>query len=268
MKKHWEKKLMTKLKNKKNIKNTLKRMLFENIKIKLLCFVLAVITYILIGFFQRDEKIFSCKLQVTGLKSPFTISNEIPDYIKIVIKDKPRIIDKITDNDFTVSLDLSNIEETNTYNIKLKANTPAEMQSFFSSMDLIPNNLKVTIEKLDEKNVPVVINYIGNLEDGYIIRKTSIDPQEVTIQGAEKLLSKVKFIETEKININGEKQSFKKEVNLVSPYHIIKILGFTKAQVIFDIEKESNFVTFKYENVYFDNLKPQFKAWLERVPVY
>jgi YbbR domain-containing protein len=225
-------------KNKNNFSKILKKIFFENIKIKIICFILAIITYLLVGYFQRSEKIFYTKLNIIDLKETLTISNELPSSIKITIRDKNKVLEKISESDFNVRLDLSNIEKNTDNEMKLKYDIPKEMQSFFSSIKLEPDSLKVSIEKLSEKNVPIIANSTGNLESGYVITRTIIDPSEVRIQGPERLLSKIKFIETEKININEEKESFIREVNLISPHHLVKIIGKEKIEISFEIEKE------------------------------
>jgi len=253
-----------KIKTNKNILRLLKKIFFENFKIKAVCFVLAVLTYFMVGIFQRGEKVVFCKLNIVGLKDSYTISSDIPEVIKVVVRDKQRILDKINENDFNLTLDSSLFDNNKTNEIPINYNVPGEMQSFFSTIDLIPSKIKVNVEKLSEKTVPIAINYVGKLEPGFMIKKTTIEPYEVRIQGAEKLINKIKFIETEKIIVNGENKFFKREIFLLTPNRFIKIIGKGKAEVTFEIEKEANFLTYKFESVYFKNLKSQFKSWIEK----
>ena len=92
-------------------------------------------------------------------------------------------------------------------------------------VEIIPNKISVKVDKLVEKNIPVVVNYFGNLEENLILKKTVVNPTEVRIQGPERLINKLKFVETEKINIQGEEQSFYRDISLNIPYKNIKIIG-------------------------------------------
>jgi len=254
--------------NKGKVVKNIKTGFFENYKIKLACFFLAILMYFTIGFLQRSTKTFSSELKITNLRDYLVIANELPEMVKIIAKDKKNVFDKVTEEDFNVRLDLSEITNpTSTTNnneikVKLKWDVPEPMHSFFSSINIEPSELSVRIEKLIEKNVRVILIPIGKEAPGYIIKKVTIDPSVIRIQGPENIINKIDSINTETINIEGVKESFGRQVNLISEYPMVKALG--KVNVFFEVVEETGVVAFKYQKIKYENLKKQFKASIKK----
>ena len=244
--------------NKGNVVKNIKIKIFENFKIKVICFILAIAMYFSIAIFQRNIKTYSADLKITGLKDYLVISTKIPRTVKIIARDKQEVFDKITEEDFNIRLDLSNITGPNWYRIKLEWDVPKTMRSFFSTIKIDPKEIGLNIEKIAEKNVEIIINSIGTPANGYIVKRTTINPPSVRIQGPKSLINKIKSVKTETINIEGVKESFKRQVRLISNYSAIKVLG--KTDLYFEIIEETDEVAFRFYKVYFQNLKKQFKA--------
>ncbi|HOJ63700.1 MAG TPA: CdaR family protein [Spirochaetota bacterium] len=249
---------------KKNFFKRVKDLIFVDFKIKVICLSLAITTFVIISYIQTNEKVFSCPLTVVGLKENFIISNQIPDKIKVTVKNRQNILDKIVESDFKIRLNLSDIKSPDTYTIKLDWDVPKSMQSLFTpllftSVELNPEKINLNIERVVEKNVPIMLNSIGEVTKGYIIKSKSMDAYYVRIQGPENIINGIKYIETEKINIEGEIDSFKRIVNLVSPSPLIKFIDKTKVEVSFEISKDLEFITYRFNNLSIHNLNTNFK---------
>lgn len=244
--------------NKNKIIDNIKVVIFRDFRIKVTCFLLAIAMFLAISILQRHTKTYPSKLKIVGLRDYFVISNNIPDTVKIIAKDNPDVFDKITEEDFNVRLDLSQIDNTDIYQVKLKWDIPENMKSFFSTVRIEPKIIRVDIDSLAERNVDIIINTIGNPLSGYIVKRTSIDPPSIRIQGPQGIVYGLDSIKTETINIEGVKESFSRQVDLSTPYKSVKVLG--KADLYFEIIPESDLVSFEFEQVFFQNLKEQFKA--------
>ena len=244
--------------NKKEVVKDIKSRIFENFKIKLLCLLLAFVMYFSVSIFQRSTKIYSSDLKIVDLKDYLIISNNIPENIKIIAKDKPQVFNKVTEEDFNVRLNLSDIKTPNTYVRKLEWDIPGSMNSFFSLIKIDPKEITIDIDKLSEKNVDVMINAIGLPANGYIEKSSSVEPSSVRIQGPENILNKIDSVKTETINLEGVMESFRRQVNLTAGYSNVKILG--KAEVNYEIIEETDIIRLKFQEATFLNLKQQFKA--------
>jgi hypothetical protein len=73
-------------------------------------------------------------------------------------------------------------------------------------------------------------------------------------------LQTIETIDTERINIEGIKESFGRQVQIIPPSPLIKVLG--KVTVFYEVVEETDVVTFIYKKIEFENLKRQFKAFM------
>lgn len=243
----------------KSIFKNFKENIFKDIKIKIICFILGISTFIIISFIQTEEKIFLSPLIITGLKEDFIISSSIPTTVKVIVKDKKNTLDKIIDSDFKIKLDLSNINNIGNYNIKLNFDIPKSMQSIynsllFTSINLNPDKINLEIDNLVEKSVPIILKTVGKVASGYKIKQNTTSVYYVRIQGPEKIISNIKYIETEPINIEGEIESFRRTINLILPSPLIKFIGINKIDVFFEIVEDLETLTYRIDNILIHNL--------------
>lgn len=83
-----------------------------------------------------------------------------------------------------------------------------------------PDMVDVSISLLKSKQVPIKPILIGNLEEGYTIISTNLEPNTITVKGLEKDLAKLEMIETEAIDITNFKENKNIDVNLKIPESI------------------------------------------------
>ena len=198
--------------NKDKIAGNIISRFFDNFKIKLLCFLLALGLYLSVGLFvQRVSKTYTVNIKIENLKENLVISNNIPKTVKITVKDKPDVFDKISDYDFNVRLDLNDVLTPSKIKAKLKWDIPPQMKSLFGSIKVEPEEIEVETDELAEKNVSILINSVGMPAIGYIEKRAIVEPSSVRIQGPKSLLEKINSIKTEKISLEGLKESFSRQ---------------------------------------------------------
>ena len=201
------------------------RSFLSNLKIKIYCFLLAIAVYFLIGFFQTQNKTYTVNLKIENLKDYLVISNPLPETVKIVVRDKISVFDKISNEEFNARLDLSKIENSLKTKIRISYDIPKSMQSFFSHISLIPEEIEVDVEKLVEKNVNVNPSVVGEPAADYRLVKVITNPAVIRIQGPQSILAKIKSLNTENINISGVTESFTRSAQLVTGNANVKPLG-------------------------------------------
>lgn len=256
-------------KDKIKLFETLKNTFLVDINIKLLCFLLAVVFYIFVAYSQLSEKTFVTKIEIKGSDSSLVISNSLPETVKVVLSDKKSVLDKISESDINVVLDLTEPYQNGQgiYTSKLQWNTPKVMKSFFSSITVTPEILSVEIESIKEKSVPVITPSVGELKSGYILKQKKSNPSEVRIRGPISVIDSIDNIETEKIDINGETESFERFLKLNIKNPKVKIIGSDEVSVYYMILKKTESKTVKINKVFVENLNPQFSAVIENLPL-
>ena len=257
-----------KLKKGKNINKTIKERFLKDFRVKIICFLLALFSFIFIGIIQRDDQSFVCNLEVEGIEDGLVISNSIPTNIKITVYDRKVVLSKISNEDFNVKL-VVDAKEPGNYNYRVSWSVPKNIQSLFSTIELEPNNVNVCLEKLVEKSVPTNLNYY-NLESNYSIKDMSISPQYVRIVGPESYTKNINYIDTEKISLRGEFDNFKRDVPLIIPpnTHNLKIIGKDSATVSFSIVSDRVSRSFECHKILFKNLDSDLAATFKNPPIY
>ncbi len=243
----------------------------RNFSVKLICFFLALILYVFVAFSEQTEKTFVKKLQINGLSENLIISNSLPENIKIIVKDKKKVINKLSEDDFNVHINLESITESNgnEKTVKVEYNIPKIMASFFSSVTVIPESLAINVEAVKEKTVRLSVPTAGVLRPGYYIKERKIKPTDVRIYGPESIINSIKVVETERVDISDEFESFERHIRINSPSPKVKLQGMQSdtATVYFVLAKKQGNKTISVERVYLTDLDKKFSGKVTNTPV-
>lgn len=254
-----------------NVFSSLTTVIKRNFVVKLVCFFLALVLYVFVSFSEQAEKTFVKKLQVEGLSENLIISNSIPENIKIIVKDKKKVINKLSEDDFYVHINLDSMTNDigNEKTVKVEYNIPKIMASFFSSVTVIPESLVVNVEAIKEKAVRVSVPTAGVLRPGYYIKERKIKPTDVRICGPESIINSIKVVETERVDISDEFESFERHVRINSPDPKVKFQGLQNntATVYFVLAKKQGNKTISIERVYLTDLDKKFSGKVTNTPI-
>jgi YbbR domain-containing protein len=124
-----------------------------------------------------------------------------------VLVEGPRdAIDTLRSGEVTVVADMTDVEAgVRVIRLKLDANRlPANV----ISRDIEPRSIGVTVERVIEKEVPVIPNFEGQLPPGYEIIRWGITPERVRVSGAESQIRDVTELSTETVVLTGKTESF------------------------------------------------------------
>lgn len=260
-------------KNKKvgNIFSFFTEFMRRNFTVKLACFFLALILYVFVAFSEQTEKTFVKKLQIENLRDDLIISNSIPENIKVIVRDKKKVINKLSEDDFNVYINLDSItKDVSSEKIaKVEYNIPQTMASFFSSITVIPESFAVNVEAIKEKSVRLSVPTAGVLRPGYYIKERRIEPVDVRIYGPESIINSIKVVETERVDISDEFESFERHVRINSLDPKVRLQGMqsNNATVYFVLAKKQGNKTISIERVYLTDLNKKFSGRVTNTPV-
>ncbi len=180
---------------------------------------------------------FALWLGISGLRAPTTlrlknvtlntrVSNEMEmtntpiQEVDIVVTGDKRSVDRLNARDLIVSIDLSDVKSGD-QTVQLTPETVSlELPSGIKLDEIQPNKIAIRLEKVEEREVPVEVETEGNLADGFELYDTVVVPAKVRIRGAESFVKSLASISTEKINIEGLKDSYfarRIGLNVVNP---------------------------------------------------
>lgn len=135
------------------------------------------------------------ELEARGL----TLVNDKEVQINVKIKGQRKYITGIKKEDITVVADVSNISAAGTYNIRTNA---VISYGGVEVLEQKPSTVSVTVEKIDERPMPVEVVTKGKPKSGYRIGETSTSVEKVKIKGPESILGTIEKICVE-VDVSG-----------------------------------------------------------------
>lgn len=103
-------------------------------------------------------------------------------------------LNKLNNENITLKVDLSKVYEAGEYSLPFTPAYPGNIAgSEIQIQERLPSRIKLTVENLERKEVPVVLNYIGTVADGYVCEKDTavLEHETVMLSGPESVLDKI-----------------------------------------------------------------------------
>lgn len=162
--------------------------------------ILSVLIAILIWFLVLDQENpftertitvpLSSNVEVLEAKNLQIVGSSIPATVDIRIRGRKKRVDSVSSGDFSVFLDLSEVDGSGTQVIKVQ---PPE---YTGDKEIIilgtnPAAVRLHFEKIVGKQYPVNIEFTGNLPEGYQVVNQKVDPSIILIQEKEGTLSRI-----------------------------------------------------------------------------
>lgn len=175
---------------------------------------------------------------VTGLREPITIrqngitlqprlSNDLEitnspiTEVSLVLTGDRRKIDLIKSENLIVSIDLTDVPP-GPHDILLTPETVnIELPSGIKIDEIQPNKISVTLETVEEREIPVLVETEGSVAEGFeIYGKPTVIPEKVRVRGPSSFVKSLEFVSTEKIKIENRQADFTAQqvpINVVAP---------------------------------------------------
>lgn len=120
------------------------------------------------------------------------------DVVSVTVTAKRSILDKLSKTDIEAYADMKDYD-SDLNSVKIRA-----IVRNYDSATCITNpvNMRVRIEDLESKQLPITVETKGTPADGYKVGQTTVDPESVTISGPKSMVNKVaKAVVT--VDVNG-----------------------------------------------------------------
>lgn len=192
--------------------------LFENLPLKLVAFVLAVIIWILVVGEKRSEVRITVPLELRNLPSRMEITRQSNTQVEVAIRGFSSVIKQITPADIDVYVDLSNVVEgPNSFSLFADdIVVPLGAKVF----QISPSQIELQLAATSDKTVAVKPMVRGTPKEGYALGKVTAEPKVVMVTGARQLLNDLTSIETEVIPVDNVSEQIVQKVKLRLPFGI------------------------------------------------
>jgi len=187
--------------------------LSENWILKLLSLIFALVLWFFVMGERRQEIGFSVPLKLENIPQDLMLANEVPNLVDVRISGPRTLLMNLSPQDISISVDLKDLKPglTSFKRLDEKLNIPSALKV----TRLSPSFVDVKLERIKEKQVPVVVSIEGAPADGYRLVGTSLNPAKVTVIGAEGELKDIREVTTEAISVTDVTESFSLMVPLI-----------------------------------------------------
>ncbi len=196
--------------------------LFRNIVLKILALVFAITMWFFVVGEKGSEIGFLIPLELKGMPADLIVINEIKSHIDIRITGPKTLLAGLSPTQMGITLDLSKSKAGNNFFPLFPKDVKAPRGLKVTRVN--PTNIKVILEPLITKKVPIKVRLTGKPQKGFKLGEVSINPPEVQVTGAGKGIKSLKTISTQPIDINGTNNEIEEVILLdLSKLNLIKI---------------------------------------------
>ena len=222
---------------------------FQNIFFPLGAFSLATILWLFVISGDQYTMIIDFPIEARNLNAQKTYLKEVPNSAAVMLKGRGRdlfkafILQKYSG--FKLVLDLEGISQEyefflNNYFKKNPRRVVLPSSYKLSFVEIVyPNRIKISLDEIMKKTVPVSSNLLISLKDGYTqVGLIKLYPDSVNIVGPKAELDRINNINTIKDTLTNLSDVFNSGLNLILPNRLINC-SHTEVQCYLDIQQIS-----------------------------
>jgi hypothetical protein len=222
---------------------------FHNIFFPLGAFSLATILWLFVISGDQYTMIIDFPIEARNLNAQKTYLKEVPNSAAVMLKGKGRdlfkafILQKYSG--FKLVLDLEGISQEyefflNNYFKKNPRRVVLPSSYKLSFVEIVyPNRIKISLDEIMKKTVPVSSNLLISLKDGYTqVGLIKFYPDSVNIVGPKAELDRINNINTIKDTLTNLSDALNSDLNLILPNRLINC-SHTEVQCYLDIQQIS-----------------------------
>ena len=182
----------------------------ENLLLKVLAFVFALILWFFVMGEQKLEKGYPVPLELRNVPQGLMVTSEVPSLLDVRISGPRTVLLNLSPADLSIGVDLKGLAPGVTSFKRL--DEQLRLPRTLKITRLSPGVIDVRLEKIQNKTVPVRTVFSGVLPEGLKIEQLKLVPDQVVVTGAGSELKNVSDVETEPIDVTGVSESFHLEV--------------------------------------------------------
>lgn len=222
---------------------------FHNLFFPLGAFSLATILWLFVISGDQYTMIIDFPIEARNLNAQKTYLKEVPNSAAVMLKGKGRdlfkafILQKYSG--FKLVLDLEGISQEyefflNNYFKKNPRRVVLPSSYKLSFVEIVyPNRIKISLDEIMKKTVPVSSNLLISLKDGYTqVGLIKFYPDSVNIVGPKAELDRINNINTIKDTLTNLSDALNSDLNLILPNRLINC-SHTEVQCYLDIQQIS-----------------------------
>lgn len=205
----------------------------KNFGLRLAALVLAGVVWFIVSAPRREQtrqRMVTASLSLVGLPADLVITTDVRSSVAVRVKGRISYLRSLASQSLEASADLSQISKAGDVVITLRPqniNVPEDIEV----VDIVPNKVRFSIEKLGQRAVPIRPFLVGGPPDGYLVGQAVADPERALISGPMSQILKLSEVATERIIMTGRTETFVQNVPVVSDSPLVRVLFPLTTQV-------------------------------------
>lgn len=190
----------------------------HNAGLKLVSLICAVFVWATINVSERDaERVLEVPISLRKVERGLVVTNPPVKPVSVVVRGPRTILDGINERETRMTLDLTGYQPGEA---RIELNTGMlrpELKRHVKGVRVEPARIKVTLERLARRTLPVRADLGGMPAFGLTVASSQVEPAQVEVTGPASRLDDLKEVVTEPVDLRGEQElSAKRKVPLVS----------------------------------------------------
>jgi YbbR domain-containing protein len=182
----------------------LRELIRYNAGLKLVAIVLACFLWYSINALERDaERLVDVPVSIRRIPPDLIVTTPPTKPVTVTLRGPRNILDNIDEHKTRLVVDLS-AATAGEQRIELTGGMlDPELPRRLKALRMQPPRLKVTVEHLAKRRLPVRVDLAGAPALGYMVSESSVTPDHVEVSGPASKVNDLKEITTEPIDLHG-----------------------------------------------------------------
>ncbi|GEM_PF-2388947 len=182
----------------------LKKLLFDNLFAKILALLVSVLLWFYVSEQQQFQERLSVPLRLENIPETLTLLGDVPEDVEVLVRGQGRFL-RHRVRGLYVALDMSGATQGRYLRRFTPADVTVPLEEDVEILEILsPGILKADLDEVAVKSVPVIPTTESTPARGYArVGSPVVNPEEVTIRGAESIVSGVNSLRTEAISLRN-----------------------------------------------------------------
>jgi len=187
--------------------NVLRELLFNNIGLKAISLLLALLLWLQVAGQQTVQRTLSLPVEFVNMASEMEISNDFERQVDVVLRSRRGTPEE---GSLTVKIDLRDAVPGAEKSFPLSEDNISDRPPGLEVVSITPSRIRLLLENTVRKSIPVVPELVGDPAEGFQV--TKVQAPRVTIIGPQSRIQEVSEAQTEPIEITGLSSSLVRNV--------------------------------------------------------
>ncbi len=205
------------------------------------CLLISIFSWFLIKIQKDYEQQITLAIAYTGFPSEKLPGNKLPEKVSVDVRASGFTLMSIGDDPITLDCSMLKRFGNEVFILtssKIKSGIASQLGSDVEIISVNPDTIFFNFGLRISRKVPVKLNVKYTLEENYCVTDSmKVQPEFVTISGAENVLEKIKFVPTEELILKDLESSFKEKIRLKTPGKGQADLSVDSVLVFIPVEK-------------------------------